>query len=1028
MGSLTDLIDDDDEIPLPAFRLQQQAGGTMQDHTNTVGAAQGFPRSQLHAVYRFGQRPRSSSNVIENGGDSSDRSEVKIEEPETFFQSNRINHQRAQQEHRTTKRPSTAFRSGSPAAKRLKSTSNDLRAKSTPYSTYQQRWPSGPLEKPFMNPFNTIDSASEDDDSTSVVDDELRELLELRRSSDPRTSTSRKRPGPEQSTNALASSMLANGKAKSSPNGMIRSKFPAGYTNGRLISATRIKDMTEPKTPDVNTTDGHGSSRSSQNNLMGTGDRSDPYSGLPPSRPSKTGRFDMFRDEQASPMTSMRAQSKLVAAAADTSRANSSQHELRQRKRMDSHFAQKHPEQTSSIEHLDDQKKQAELTASDVFLKANLRLDARTAVTSVLDAGVAPAPTAFMSCNQLNETQQESRVTAESASHMTSMAKIEQKTPKCTTRLSQKSWESTARGEHRKFMNSMKTDKRYRLQSPPEVATVEMRDAAANASTSSRSESPPAVYAAQKALIADSGPVLRKKEETQPPRDTVASRTLQEVVTTPKLSRDPRQKKKHRIKTHATSKQEDDPRQHSKGPPKEPAKMASLFEQEETVVRPTTDLPASQTLDKPTTHKINAKQTTTKEPLREHSKNRSVPQLGNENERTLLSWRLNDNMTWKDMIFKWAALSGEQLNERQIKTRYSDLTEKALRERQWYPPDQQILGSVAADKSTPSPTAGAANENNSTNKHSAVDESPSQPPDERPTTGGKTWNSETMSAYIRAVQEEIHDEDRKCKREAMGWSREWSPATEDDIPFYEYTIERKTWYAPDTEADVNEWIRCGYRGSSLQKANLAASEEATTKRWEMGPGSHFTRSHIEYVDGDMYSHLIENAEGGYRVRVSRKLMTDKKGKKPDDKFGWLRKSIYQIHKTTRITMGTREEDDTGEEVDELFEDSPPLVCKEVTTETLEEKNAYTILDQANKEAADIAVDLMTDKNSRKIDDVRMRADKIRERDEMLEQLEEDGALYSHIFELEGKARPSEAVRAEVEIAVVEIKLVGPRNI
>ncbi|XTI82937.1 hypothetical protein V2W45_1338066 [Cenococcum geophilum] len=82
--------------------------------------------------------------------------------------------------------------------------------------------------------------------------------------------------------------------------------------------------------------------------------------------------------------------------------------------------------------------------------------------------------------------------------------------------------------------------------------------------------------------------------------------------------------------------------------------------------------------------------------------------------------------------------------------------------------------------------------------------------------------------------------------------------------------------------------------------------------------------------------------------------------------GWLHKQVYDLKRKTTIKVPK------PDDVNDLFEDVPA----ENDLVTNEQFDIYTILDEANREAGRLVLDLKTDKHSKRLDNVLKRTSEL----------------------------------------------------
>jgi len=152
------------------------------------------------------------------------------------------------------------------------------------------------------------------------------------------------------------------------------------------------------------------------------------------------------------------------------------------------------------------------------------------------------------------------------------------------------------------------------------------------------------------------------------------------------------------------------------------------------------------------------------------------------------------------------------------------------------------------------------------------------------------------------------------------------------------------------------------------------------------------------------------AVGNFKIVVDRFLRNATDGIIPTSKAGWLHRLVYDLKRKTTIKVPK------PDDVNDLFEDVPA----ENDLVTNEQFDIYTILDEANREAGRLVLDLKTDKHSKRLDNVLKRTrelQRIRGKIDDLEQMKE-------MFREEVRVDD----RRVVEIWVEERSLEGPRNI
>jgi len=307
-------------------------------------------------------------------------------------------------------------------------------------------------------------------------------------------------------------------------------------------------------------------------------------------------------------------------------------------------------------------------------------------------------------------------------------------------------------------------------------------------------------------------------------------------------------------------------------------------------------------------------------------------------------------------------------------------------------------------------------------------------------TGGKTLNPEAIAAYLESLRElrgddedEDEDEDVESDDEEPIHEREDSPATQRDVYHWNYQVKRKTWH-PWLKEEAAEWIVCGKAGySSLQQANAVADKEATRQRhgYSLQPDTAEWNRKMDKDDMvQIYLDCTNNVKkpGFVKIKVDRQLRTLKNGTRPETKFGWLKTTVWEIRKITTTT--TIIPQSPREEVDDLFEEQEPEPEPQMeNSEEIEiiDDSVFTNVDEANRKAANLALDLVVSKpQSGRMDD---------NLEYMKKRQEESEGLYALCDELE-RDRENGTFEAEIQIeggSMVKIEVVGrelkgPRNI
>lgn len=319
-----------------------------------------------------------------------------------------------------------------------------------------------------------------------------------------------------------------------------------------------------------------------------------------------------------------------------------------------------------------------------------------------------------------------------------------------------------------------------------------------------------------------------------------------------------------------------------------------------------------------------------------------------------------------------------------------------------------------------------------------VSKKPKQPDGSHPTTGGKTLNPEAIAAYLESMRELRDSEDETDVDSEVGEpvreKRQQSPITDRDIYHWCYRVERKTW-SQRTEEEATEWTICGKTGySSLQEANAVADKESIRQRHGQSLQP-YSREWSRKLDGDDMVHIyVDNTNNikrpaFFKVRVVRQLRTYSNGVRPETKFGWIEKTAYEIRKTTTTTIiipsPPRKEDGEHSEEEEPSEPEPQVE----TTEELEilGNDVFTNVDEANRKAANFAVDCAVSRpETKNLDEIvayqKQRAENLEGLIEGCDQLEAEGKF--GVFEAEYQLNDAIVIKIEV----VGRPLVGPRNI
>ena len=226
--------------------------------------------------------------------------------------------------------------------------------------------------------------------------------------------------------------------------------------------------------------------------------------------------------------------------------------------------------------------------------------------------------------------------------------------------------------------------------------------------------------------------------------------------------------------------------------------------------------------------------------------------------------------------------------------------------------------------------------------------------------------------------------------------REESPITEADLTHWTYGVYRKGWTSDeDEDEDEVPWVQCGDVYSSLHVANMSAGREVLQQR--DSPHPMFPNPEEFRVSKDehgLQNYFVETEGFCVKVRVGRILRTTRDGISPKTKTGWLKKVVYEVKYETGEILH-----EGGAKVKSL----PEL---------------FTILEQANQEAATQLIDLSVPAKSQKVDEVQKRIAIQKQLDDYIAGL--DGNM--DLFSVEGDEDTG------VKVWIEERFLRGPRNI
>jgi hypothetical protein len=286
----------------------------------------------------------------------------------------------------------------------------------------------------------------------------------------------------------------------------------------------------------------------------------------------------------------------------------------------------------------------------------------------------------------------------------------------------------------------------------------------------------------------------------------------------------------------------------------------------------------------------------------------------------------------------------------------------------------------------------------------------------RPTTGGKQLSKETLEAYLESLREDIssvsENEEETVEPETVPTVRRESPICEVDQCHWAYQVWRKGWTNEEDRED-SEWYVCGHKVvyTSLDAANTAAGREILYERDGLAMNSD-ARSWSRTLDmHDMAQYLVEFDSGGIEVKVDRFLRNRRSGQLPTSKAGWLRKIGWDIMRKT-TSRAPHLSEDCFEEV------TDPTSNAQVDIEVVD--GVYTIMDEANRQAGDVILDLYCKKDCPRLNDQIKRSVEQKRLHELLDVLETQDEPFHESF-----------VRDEdvtIEIYVQEREIKGPRNI
>ena len=310
-------------------------------------------------------------------------------------------------------------------------------------------------------------------------------------------------------------------------------------------------------------------------------------------------------------------------------------------------------------------------------------------------------------------------------------------------------------------------------------------------------------------------------------------------------------------------------------------------------------------------------------------------------------------------------------------------------------------------------------------------------------TGTKSWNNDAFQAYLKTMANEAANDKEEDEAETLEVlvstpsspqqepTRPESPVTSEDVCYWEYQIKRKNWLTGDANVDLDyededeaeslaEWTVVGSKTySSLQQANYAAGEEVLRERDGCALGPDVRQWTYQLNENDMaeYYGSSHDNKRHFKVTVDRFLRNPTSGLLPASKMGWLSKRVYEIKQRVVALKADSEGANVCDESNEKSEASLPV------SGANDEKvldGLYTILDQANREAGRMVLNITTKPDSIRIDDQIHRVEAQKEMREILDQLEVSNNAFSETAMLPDNRK--------VTIWVEQRELKGPRNI
>jgi hypothetical protein len=297
---------------------------------------------------------------------------------------------------------------------------------------------------------------------------------------------------------------------------------------------------------------------------------------------------------------------------------------------------------------------------------------------------------------------------------------------------------------------------------------------------------------------------------------------------------------------------------------------------------------------------------------------------------------------------------------------------------------------------------------------------PSTPPatqaQHRPSTGGKQLNKEALEAYIESLRDDISSTSEKEEEiappEAVRIVREESPVCEADQYHWAYQVWRRSW-TNGFDSDEAEWFVCGSKAvyTSLDAANTAAGQEILYVRDGLATNPYARYWSRTLDEHDMAHFEVQLDNGCIQIKVARFLRNRRSGQLPTSKAGWLSKTGWDIMRKTTLRVPKVVNDCFGEATHQTFD-------VQVEVEVID--GIYTIMDEANREAGDLILNLYGKKDDPKLDVQIKRSTEQKRLHELLDALETtDEPFHESFVNNDG---------AIIEIYVQWRELKGPRNI